>query len=101
MPLYFNLLTISTAVLAHSIPPAHELQHGVKVATDRLKAVSDGVQSPVPSLVLCLCTIRSLTWWCCSSSWVLSLLTDGAVDEEAQQEQEGSEKGPAGHPGAQ
>lgn len=94
----FNWLTISTAVLAHSITSAHELQHWVKVASDRLKAASKGIQSPFLILVLCLRAIRSLSWWwwwwwC---SWVFSLLANSNVDEQAQQE--GSKKGATGHP---
>lgn len=34
--------TISAAVLAHSVTSAHELQHGVKVSADGLKAVAEG-----------------------------------------------------------
>jgi len=87
-------LTVSTVVLAHSVPPAHELQHRVKVSADRLEAVSEGVHPPLCVLVLRLCAIGGL-WWGCSGG-VLGLLTDHrAVDEQAQQE--GSNQGPAGH----
>lgn len=94
-----DYLTVSTAVLANSIPPAHELQHRVEVAADWLKAIPDGVQSPLLAVVLGLRVIGALTrWW---SSWIFSLLADGTVGEQAQQEQERDEEGPAVHPGAQ
>lgn len=98
-PSSIDHLTVSTAVLAHSIPPAHELQHRVEVAADWLKARPDGVQSPIPVVALGLRVIGALTrrW----SSWIFSLLTDGTVAKEAQQEQERDEEGPAVHPGAQ
>lgn len=93
-------LTISTAVLAHAITSSHELQHGVKVAADSLKAASERIHSPL--LIFLLCAIRSLArrrrWWC---RRVLGLLAEGAVGQQAEEEQERSETGPTGHPVSQ
>lgn len=88
-------LTESTAELAHSITSTHELQHGVKVAADWLKASSQGMHPPLFILVFLLCAISGRSWcWCCR---VLGLLTERADDKKAQQEQKRSKKSPTGH----
>ena len=89
-----HVLTISTAVLAHSITSAHKLQHGVKVSIDGFKASPNGVQSPLV-LILCLGGVdRGLAWvhWC----RFLSVLGEGLLDGEAQNQKE-SKGGPVYH----
>lgn len=89
--------TVSTAILAHSIFSTHELQHRVKVAADRLKAASEGVQPPVLALILCLgAAIRGWTRWRWCWFWVSSLLARSSEGQQAHQE--GNEKAPACHP---
>lgn len=90
-----HVLTISTAVLAHSIASAHKLQHGVKVSIDGFKASPHGVQSPLV-LILCLGGVdrgrRAWVHWC----RFLSVLGEGPLDGEAQNQKE-SKGGPVCH----
>lgn len=91
--------TVATAVLAHSIAPAHQLQHRVEVASDGLQAPPEGVQPPVFCLVLGRGPVGGCSRGGCG---LLGGLAQGSAleggREQQQQQQQGSEEGPAGHP---
>lgn len=44
--MFSSVLTISAAVLAHTVAASHQFHHRVKVAVNRLKTVPDAAEAP-------------------------------------------------------
>lgn len=89
----FRCPTVATAVLAHSVTAAHQLQDRVEVAADGLEAPPEGVQPPLVRLVFGRGDVGD-------GCGLLGRLADGSVAGEEGHQQQRSDEGPAGHPAA-